>query len=70
MFYFSLFVCSASDGYVKPGQAYVFWNLCKTYRAVAVVGIGEPDLGYSDLEEIDEKREGIRTAAHGGYRRK
>lgn len=46
----------------KKGKAKNFYNLHADYPVVSVVGIGPKDAGYNEAEDIDEKRENIRSA--------
>lgn len=50
---------------MKKGKARVFYNLSSEFKAVSVVGLGDGSLGYNKLEEIDEGKETVRTAAAG-----
>lgn len=49
---------------VKKGSKYQFWGLDSTYKAVTVVGLGEENQSYNELEELDEKKESVRNAAN------
>ncbi|XP_056643884.1 cytosol aminopeptidase-like [Diorhabda sublineata] len=51
---------------IRKGQAKVFNNVDKEFWGVAVVGLGRENLGYNELEAIDEGMEAVREAAGMG----
>ncbi|XP_077992292.1 cytosol aminopeptidase-like [Glandiceps talaboti] len=53
---------------LKKGKSRVFYGLDKDYPSVAVVGLGKQSAGINELEEINESKENIRTAAAVGAR--
>lgn len=46
----------------KKGKAKIFYNLHQDYPVVSVVGVGQATAGFNEAEEVDEKRENIRSA--------
>lgn len=46
----------------KKGKAKLFYGLHQDYPVVSVVGLGSPDAAYNEVEDIDEKRENIRSS--------
>lgn len=46
----------------KKGKAKTFYNLHPDYPVVSVVGLGSPDAGFNDSEDLDEKRENVRSS--------
>lgn len=46
----------------KKAKAKTYHSLHADYPVVSVVGLGAPNAGYNEFEEIDEKRENIRVA--------
>lgn len=44
----------------KKGDCKIFYKLSSEYPVVTVVGLGPPDAGYNELEDLDEKRENVR----------
>ncbi|KAG9509309.1 Cytosol aminopeptidase [Fragariocoptes setiger] len=52
----------------KKGKARVFYELSQDYPVISVVGLGPNSAGYNEAEDLDEKRENIRSAAAIGAR--
>jgi len=52
----------------KKGKNRVFYGLDPIYTSVAVVSLGASTAAFSELEEIDEKRENVRIAVASGVR--
>lgn len=52
---------------MKKGKTRIFYNLSPEHEIVAAVGLGKQNLGYNALEEIEEGKEAVRSAASGGY---
>ncbi|XP_075210611.1 cytosol aminopeptidase-like [Lycorma delicatula] len=52
----------------KSGEGKVFFGLDQRFVAIAVVGIGDDCIGFSSKEQMDERKEAIRTAAGLGVR--
>ena len=46
----------------KKGRAKTFYNLHPDYPVVSVVGLGSKDAAFNETEDIDEKRENIRSS--------
>lgn len=46
----------------SKGKTKVYYGLHPEYPVVSVVGLGSPSAGYNESEDIDEKRENIRSA--------
>lgn len=46
----------------KKGKAKTFYNLHPDYPVVSVVGLGSPDASYNEAEDVDEKRENVRSS--------
>lgn len=46
----------------KKGKAKTFYNLHPDYPVVSVVGLGSPDAAYNEAEDVDEKRENVRSS--------
>lgn len=46
----------------KKGKAKTFYNLHPDYPVVSVVGLGPQNAGHNSDEEVDEKRENIRSS--------
>lgn len=46
----------------KKGRAKVFYNLHPEYPVVSVVGLGSPSAGYNEAEDLDERRENVRSS--------
>ncbi|XP_015509984.1 cytosol aminopeptidase isoform X1 [Neodiprion pinetum] len=57
---------------LKKTETRVFWGLepaeSRQHVGVAVVGLGKPNLGINELEEIHEGKENVRAAAAAGCR--
>ncbi|XP_070539846.1 cytosol aminopeptidase-like [Ptychodera flava] len=53
---------------LKKGKSRLFYGIDKEYTSVAVVGLGKQSAGVNELEEINESKENIRTAAAVGAR--
>nr|XP_024215432.1 cytosol aminopeptidase-like isoform X2 [Halyomorpha halys] len=51
---------------LKKGSSRLFYKLSPDFDVVAVVGIGKEDAGYNPSEDIDERKQNIRTAAAVG----
>lgn len=49
-------------GPAKKGKPKIFYNLHPDYPVVSVVGLGSSDAGYNEAEDVDEKRENVRTS--------
>lgn len=54
---------------IKKGKGQVFYNQDPEFPVTAVVGLGNENAGYNELEEIDEKLENIRIAASEGCKK-
>lgn len=52
----------AEFGPNKKGKAKLFYKLHQDYPVVSVVGLGSVDAAYNEAEDIDEKRENIRSS--------
>jgi aminopeptidase len=52
----------------KKGEVRVFYGLDKRFSTVAVVGLGDECVSYSDTEQMDEWKEAIREGAATGCR--
>lgn len=52
---------------LKKGGSRLFYKLSPDFDIVAVVGIGKEDAGYDSSEDIDERKQNIRTAAAGKF---
>lgn len=52
----------AQFGPNKKGKAKIFYNLHKDFPVVTVVGLGSPDASFNEAEDLDEKRENIRSS--------
>lgn len=50
----------------KIGKGKIFNNLDAEFNSVAVIGLGRPDVGYNELESIEEGMESVRLAAAVG----
>ena len=50
----------------KKGKGRVFYGLDANYGAVSVVSLGKRGLGFDETEQLDERRENIRSAIAGG----
>ncbi|XP_033213415.1 cytosol aminopeptidase-like [Belonocnema kinseyi] len=48
---------------IKKSETRIFWGLDDSFTAIAVVGLGKPNLGINELEEIHEGKENVRSAA-------
>lgn len=46
----------------RKGKVKVYYNLHADFPVVSVVGLGSPNAGYNELEDIDEKRENVRSS--------
>lgn len=46
----------------KKGKVKVYYNLHADYPVVAVVGLGSQDVGYNESEDLDERRENVRSS--------
>lgn len=46
----------------KKGKAKVFYNVHPDYPVVTVVGLGNQNAGFNEAEDLDEKRENIRSS--------
>lgn len=55
-------VCSSG---LKKGSSRLFYKPSPDFDVVAVVGIGKEDATYNAQEDIDERKQNIRTAAAG-----
>ncbi|XP_012257991.2 cytosol aminopeptidase-like isoform X2 [Athalia rosae] len=57
---------------LKKAETRVFWGLepaeSRQHVGVAVVGLGKPNVGVNELEEIHEGKENVRIAAAAGVR--
>ncbi|XP_015600885.1 cytosol aminopeptidase isoform X2 [Cephus cinctus] len=54
---------------IKKAETRVFWGLDESeFAGIAVVGLGKPNLGINQLEELHEGKENIRIAAAAGCR--
>lgn len=49
-------------GPLTKGKMRIFYDLSPEYPVVGVVGLGPPDAGYDDVEELNLKNENIRGA--------
>jgi len=49
-------------GPTKKGRAKTFYSLHPDYPVVSVVGLGPADASYNEADDIDEKRENVRSA--------
>lgn len=53
---------------ISKGDTRIFWGLDESeYVGIAVVGLGKRNVGINKLEEIDEGKENVRTAAAGRF---
>lgn len=52
----------AQFGPNKKGKAKTFYDLHQEYPVVSVVGLGSPDAAFNEAEDVDERRENIRSA--------
>uniref|UniRef100_A0A6G1SG35 Cytosol aminopeptidase n=1 Tax=Aceria tosichella TaxID=561515 RepID=A0A6G1SG35_9ACAR len=52
----------AQFGPHKKGKAKTFYDLHQDYPVVSVVGLGPPDATFNEAEDVDEKRENVRSA--------
>lgn len=52
----------------RIGEGRIFYGLHPRFVAIAIVGLGDECLGYNPKEQIDERKEAIRTAAGFGVR--
>ncbi|XP_037938250.1 cytosol aminopeptidase-like isoform X2 [Teleopsis dalmanni] len=50
------------------GKGKVFNNVDPEYRSIAVIGIGYENVGFNEMEDIDEGMENVRVAAGVGAR--
>ena len=55
-----------SGGKIKQGDCHLFYDVAKDHTHVAVVGLGSCD-PKSGNEDIDVRRQNIRSAAAGVY---
>lgn len=46
----------------KKGKAKTFYNIHPDYPVISVVGLGSPNAGFNEAEDVDEKRENIRSS--------
>jgi len=46
----------------KKGKAKLFYDLHADYPVVSVVGLGSPEAGHNEAEDLDERRENVRTS--------
>lgn len=53
---------------MKKCKTRVFYNVNSNYPVIGVVGLGNENASYNDLEEFDEKSENIRSAVASGVR--
>ena len=62
------FIASCSRGKnLEPGKCRVLYGVSENFPVVAVVGLDQKEKEYPDLEELDGKRESIRTAVASMY---
>lgn len=46
----------------RKGKAKTFYDLHADYKVVSVVGLGSKEAGFNQLEDLDEKRENVRSS--------
>lgn len=47
---------------LKTGKSRVLYGLDGNYSAVAVANLGKQDVGYDEVEQLDQGKENIRAA--------
>ncbi|KAI2801891.1 bleomycin hydrolase [Blomia tropicalis] len=53
-------------GPLKKNKVLTFFGLHAEYPAIAVTGLGSMNASYNELEEVDEKRENVRSSIAAG----